>query len=118
MRKVALILAFVMLLSIPVSAQAAVTPRIYTAVPGLWFEGTTANCSLTVSGNNTSDSITAIVKLWQGDTCLALWVPRAEGYMFFSDTWSVTAGEEYVLTADITINGVKQPSLSVSGTCN
>lgn len=55
-------LVIVLLLSITVSASAA-TPRMIRIFPEISFEGTTANCSVSIIGSTMSDEIDATIKL-------------------------------------------------------
>lgn len=116
MKKVALILAIVLVISTPLSVQAA-EPRILSIYPGISFNGTTAECSLAVTGDYTTDDIDVVIKLWRGIFCIKTWRVSDEGYLFWSDTVSVTKGKTYDLTVDVTYNGVSKPRVSVSGTC-
>lgn len=116
MRKTALLLAVLMVLTIPVFAFADNTRTVQVA-PRLSFSGSTATCSVRVYGENTADSITAPVKLWDGGTCLETWYPSGTGSLSFSTTKAVTSGRQYKLTVDATINGVALTTVSTTGTC-
>lgn len=116
MRKIAMSLAVIMVLLLPMTAHAA-TPRIIRIYPTLRFEGTTANCSVIVFADVSSDEIEATIKLWQGSKCVATWEEEGQGVLNFSDTATATKGKTYELTADVTINGVAQPQASVSTKC-
>jgi len=62
-------------------------------------------------------SISVTLKLWKGSSCVASWKSSGEGYVNFSVKEIVTLGLEYKLTADVIINGVPKPTVSVSGIC-
>lgn len=62
-----------------------------------------------------TDKIEVIVKLWQGSSCIATWNTSGTGYINFSRSKTVIKGGEYTLKADVTINGIKQPTASISG---
>ena len=115
MRKTALLLAL-LLFVLPVTAN-AVTPRIVNIVPSINFVGNTANCSVYVTGNSTKDNITAVVKLWDGGNCIALWTGAGSGYLNMTKSKEVTKGVEYIMTVSVTINGVTRPTVSTYGTC-
>ena len=117
MRKVALLLAIIIVLATPLSVYAA-DQRIIGIMPELSFNGTTANCSVRVIGNNTSEHIEVTIKLWRGSSCLETWTAEGYGYVFWGDTATVTKNKTYTLTADVTINGTSQPRASTSGTCD
>lgn len=122
MKKSVLLLAFILIISIPTTALAAVpdelSPFVLKILPSLTFDDETANCTVTIIGDNMSDTISATLKLWQGSTCLATWSSSGNGYMQFSRTRTVTAGVQYKMTVDVTINGVAKPTYSIWGKCN
>lgn len=113
------VLSLVLLLAIvfSVSAQAAGPERIIRMTPSISFSGTTATCSADIRGNTASDTISCVVKLWRGNTCLNTWTASGTGRVTLERTRSVTRGETYKLTVDATVNGVAQPTKSVSRTC-
>lgn len=61
-KKTALLLAIILMLFLPLTAQAAmpedVHPLALKIFPGLSFDGTIAKCSATVIADNMSDNIT------------------------------------------------------------
>ena len=100
------ILPFVLLFAMLLSTQAfAASPRIITIRPAISFNGTTANCRVTVSGNHGTDRIEAVVILWDGNEIVEDWYPTGKGSLLFSDTTTVTKGKPYALTVDVTIKG-------------
>lgn len=121
MRKIAFILALIMILSISTTAYAAtpdeISPFVLRIYPQISFDGETATCTVNVYGDNASDSISITMKLWQGNSCIATWSTSGTGYMQFSRSKDVTKGLQYKLTADVMINGVVKPTVSVYGTC-
>lgn len=116
MKKFALIMALLLVLLIPVSAAASVA-RTPQSFPSLSFNGTTANCSLTILTNDSSASINATVQLWQGNTCLQTWYASGTGRLTFSGTQSVTSGLQYTLTVSATVNGSSLSVPTVTKTC-
>lgn len=121
MKKTALLLALIMILSIPTTAHAAVpdeiSPFALKIFPSLNFDGETAKCTVTIIGDNMSDTISVTLKLWQGNTCLATWNSSGKGYMQFSQSRNVTEGLQYKMTVDVTINGITRPTVSIYGYC-
>lgn len=105
MRKVSLVLAMVLLLSVLAVPSMAAEPRIVTIVPGISFEGTTATCTVRAVGNNLTDEMEATIRLYRGSTLIATWYAEGNGYIFFSKEKVVTKGYNYKLTVDLTING-------------
>lgn len=115
MRKIAFMMALLLFI-LPITANAA-TPRLVGIRPGIDFEGNTADCTVSITGNSMKDDIDAIIKLWCGDSCIATWTTSGTGYVFFSKSKTVTKGREYTLTVDATINGVTQATISYTGKC-
>lgn len=122
MKKSVLLLALILILSIPTTAHAAVpdelSPFVLKILPSLTFDGETAKCTVTIIGDNMSDTISVTLKLWQGSTCLATWSSSGTGYMQFSKTKNVTEGMQYKMTVDVTINGIAKPTYSIWGKCS
>lgn len=103
MRKVAVLLVLVMLISMTLSAQAA-TARSQPAWPEISFSGNTATCAVDIYGNAASDSLRATIKLTHDKTVVATWQATGTGYIYFSETAPVTPGETYNLIVYLTIN--------------
>lgn len=122
MKKTAFLLALIMILSIPTTAHAAVpdeiSPFVLKILPSLNFDGETATCTVTIIGDNMSDTISVTLKLWQGNNCLATWNSSGKGYMQFTKTRNVTEGMQYKMTVDVTINGIAKPTYSIWGKCS
>ena len=121
MKKSVLLFALILIISIPTTAQAAVpdelSPFVLKILPSLTFDDETANCTVTIIGDNMSDSISVTLKLWQGNACLATWNSSGNGYMQLSQSKNVTEGVQYKLTVDVTINGITRPTVSIYGYC-
>lgn len=115
MKKLALLMALLLFI-LPVTANAA-TPRYVNIRPGIDFNGTTATCTVSVTGNSMKDEIEIVVKLWNGGSCIATWKDSGTGYVNFSKDKTVIKNNEYKLTADVTINGEVQPKVSTTATC-
>ena len=113
-RIIPLILLLAMLLSL--SAYAA-SPRVMTILPAISFDGTTANCRVSVSADRSTDQISAVIHLWNGSTRIARWTDSGTGYLLFSNSATVSKGKTYELTVDVKINGVSKPQVSIEGTC-
>lgn len=115
MRKAALVLAIILVVSMPLTVSAA--PRALDVAPNLSFNGTTATCRVTVIGNSTSEYIEVTMKLMYGDYCEASWSSSGYGYVYMLENDTVTKGRTYELVVEITVNGVAKTPVSVSGTC-
>lgn len=75
MKKATLFVSFVLILilAIPVQAQ---TPKNPLGRVSLTFSGTTAHCSCVIYADSEDDSISATMKLWNGNQCIATWTAR------------------------------------------
>lgn len=113
MRKIALLLALVILVSMPLSAQ-AVTPRTLSIHPGISYNGNVASCSARIVGNSTSEYLEATIKLWRGNTCIKTWEETGNGYIFFFETTKVIPELAHTLTVDLKVNGVVQDRVSIT----
>lgn len=116
MKKMALLLALVAVLIVPVNAFSATWAL--RATPRLTFDGTTATCKVTVVGNGTSEYIEVNLELMDGDTCIASWYSRGYGYVEMQKTKEVTPGKTYTLIAEITVNAIFKDPVSVTATCS
>lgn len=115
MRKIALLLVIVLVMSIPLSVQAT-TVRT-EIVPNLSFTGTTAKCTVYAAANSTSDYVVVQLKLFQGNRLIKQWAKSSNRSVEISETYTVTKGLTYTLTAEVMINGSSYPTRSVSKTC-
>ena len=85
--------------------------------PELKFDGTTAYCTASVTGNSMKDEIDIVVKLWKGNGCIATWKESGVGYVFLSKNKTVEKNYEYTLTIDAKVNGKTRPTASVTAKC-
>ena len=115
MRKTALLLAIILLISMPLSVSAE--PRALTIAPALAFEGTTAKCEASVVGNNTSEYIEVTMKLKWGIFTVESWTSSGYGYVYMLEEHSVNKGWTYKLVVEVTFDGVEKSPVSISGTC-
>lgn len=106
-RKVVVALLLACIMSFAVVAQAAA--RWNTTVnctPGLVISGNDAACSLRVTAKNSTDKITADIRLYAPNgSLLAVWSKEATGRMNFGDSYPVTASGTYRMTVSIDISG-------------
>ena len=100
-----------------VTSSIAASPRVMTILPAISFDGTTANCRVSVSADRSTDQISAVIQLWNGSTRIARWTDSGTGYLLFSNSATVSKGKTYELTVDVKINGVSKPQVSIEGTC-
>ena len=117
MKKIALLLAIILLVATPIKAHAA-TPREAAIAPNLTFTGTTANCSVRIIGDASNDSIEATIKLRSVSSVIQTWHITGNGFISWSDTAQVTAGRYYMLTVDVWVNDESIGQTFADGTCN
>lgn len=90
-------MSLVLLFTLALTAQAA-PMRAPGVDKSLSFSGTTATCKATVYGDNSTDTVSLTVKLWQGTTCLKTWSASGTGYTKVNKTATVTRGKTYKMT--------------------
>ncbi len=121
MRKTALLLAFMFVLGIPITGNAAAqyeaSPFSLLIRPSISFDGTEAKCAATVIGESESDEINIVLKLWQAGTCIATWSASDFGSLQIIGYKNVTKGQPYTLSVDVSINGISKPTVCVDGDC-
>lgn len=108
-----LVLAIVLGLSASVSAA---EPRISTIAPTLTFEGTTAQCKVSITG--IGKQINATLELWQGNILIDSWTGTATTRLIISETCEVDKGKTYTLKVSGTIGGESFIGTPVSAKCN
>ncbi len=113
-RMIFFLLATVMLPSLILSVAAA-EPRDAHYAPNLSFDGTTANCSVSITA--LGKPITATLELWQGSTCIASWSDSATSYLIISEECSVTNGQTYTLKVSGTIDGEPLSGIPTTAIC-
>lgn len=115
MKKRYLVIGCILALLLTTSAY-AISPRTY-ALPSLYFSGTTANCSVEVVADYSTDKINVVMALWNGSTCIDSWEKSGFGYVELSKEATVTRGKTYELTVDLTVNSKVYPTASISRKC-
>lgn len=117
MKKIALLLALALVMSMPLSALAA-TPRSdeeYGVT--LTFSGTTANCKGEVVTSYPNDYVVMTLKLFHGNQLLNQWSQSQGGSFEMVRTHTVTRGQTYTLTMELMVNGTSRRSTSTTKTC-
>ena len=115
MRKIALLTAIILVISMPLSVSAA--PRMLTIDAVIDFDGSTTACEATVVGNNMSEFIQVTMTLKQGSTTMRTWYSEGYGYVYMLQKTLVLKGYTYDLVVAVTVDGVASTPVSVSGTC-
>lgn len=103
------------LLVLTITAQ-AVEPRAIGS-PVLDFNGTTAECSVTCRGDNTTDKLNVTLTLYQGSTFVDSWSGSGTYRVPVSGSAQAQRGKEYRLVLTWSINGISQPSVTTTGRC-
>ena len=116
MTKRALSMALVFMMILSLSVQATQT-RAIRATPQITFSGTTATCMADCKSSDTNDKIAATLTLYQGNTYVTSWSDSGNGRVLISKTRTVSSGQSYRLVLTYSVNGVSQPSVSVTNTC-
>lgn len=115
MRKLALFLAIILIVAMPLSVSAA--SRATTISPNIGFSGTTAECETTVFGNYATDYIEVTMKLMRGNSCIATWSDSGYGYVYMYEEASAVKNVTYTLVVEVKINSVSLTPVSVNGKC-
>ena len=115
MRKVALLLAIVLLFSMPLTAYAA--PRALGIDLAMDFDRGTAYCEAEVSGNNMSEFIQVTMELKHGSTVVASWYSEGYGYVYMLENTRAVKGRTYDLVVTVIFDGVPKTPVSIRGTC-
>lgn len=98
------------------SARAAEL-RAVPAQATLTFDGTTAVCSATCYGNQTSDDLDVTLTLYQGSTYIDSWSGSGKWRVILSGECEVKPGKTYRLALTYSINGEEMPEVSATNTC-
>lgn len=117
MKKLAFLMALILIVSIPVSANAA-TVRMVDIYPSITFQDDVAYCSIAFYGDSQSDQITARIKLYEDGVFKAAWPVSGYGSFTFSRQAYATRGCTYTLVVEATINGVERSPYSITKTYN
>lgn len=106
------VLAILLTLAVPGEAISVCAAGSY---PSLSISGQTATCMLSVKTNSDTAKIKVTMKLYQGNTKIATWTASGTGKLSLKKTKTVASGKKFKLTADVTIDGKKQSTVSATG---
>lgn len=112
---VAVILILTMLVALGTNASAA-EPRTTRVIPTLSFNGTTAECQVTVTA--VGKKIVATLELWNGDVLVDSWDGSASTRLVINGSCTVVKGQTYTLKVSGTIAGEAFEGTPVSAKCN
>lgn len=110
---VAVLLIIVFLLTNPLIANAA--SRALAINPIINFDTNTVLCYVGISADP-GDSIVAKITLYEGNTRIRIWNRTSTEYLIFSEYVPAQNGYKYTLTVDATVDGTKEPTVSVDAT--
>lgn len=111
-RLIPLLLIFALTLG---TIASAAQPRATTVVPSLSFNGTTANCSASIT--DFGGEIKATLTLWNGNRVVDSWYGEGTSVLRISGSCKVTEGVTYSLKVTGTVDGVGFAGSPVYGTC-
>ena len=94
----------------------ATESRALRVEPTLSFDGTTANCKVTLTA--VGKRIEATLELWYGSTLVDSWTASASTRLVINETCAVVRGRTYTLKVSGTIGGEAFEGTPISGTCN
>lgn len=115
MKKKAIAMFCSLMLIVVLCAPAYAATKSNYAFPTLSFTGTTANCSVTASELGQNISLT--LKLWCGNSLVAMWIKSGTSFVQISKTCAVVSGNTYTLEASGTVGGAAISSVPVTATC-
>jgi len=115
MKKSILSISLVLALVICMCAPAFATTRASSIYPTLYFSGTTANCSVSISA--IGKDIDATLELWRGAKKVATWSDSGQHYVTISGTYAATSGSTYTLKVTGTIDDVSINCVPETATC-
>lgn len=113
MKKLVALLAVLTMMSLCAVPVAAAT-RAADASMTLTFDGTTANCSFSIT--KLGKQIDATLQLWQGNTLLDSWSGSNMSKLTLNGTHSVVYGQTYTLKVYCTVDSVSYYVQPVSRT--
>lgn len=116
MKKRALALAIPFLFILTLTAH-AIDARMERVNLELYFDGTTAICSVSCKADGAKDKIEATITLYQGNSYVDSWSNTGTGLVFVSGDCDAESGKSYKLVVDYSINGTAKEQKSTTRTC-
>jgi hypothetical protein len=80
------------------------------------FDGTEATCTVFITGDRSTDYISATMTLKQGTRVIDEWEDSGYGVLAMEGIAEVTRRKTYTLRVDATVNGVEQPTVTIART--
>ena len=116
MKKLIILLVLLMVFSLSVTAYASES-RAALANPSLTSDGETAVCSVTCIGDKSTDEIDATLTLYRGNTYVDSWSESGLSRVRVKGECDVDSGVQYRLVLTWYLNGIKQTTITRTGTC-
>ena len=113
MKKIVATILLIALLVVP-TATCANARAIVTIEPGISFATTAVVSTVDIYATSIYDEISAVIKLYQGNSCIATWNASDVGYLSFKSVKVVDKGYTYTVTVDATIDGTTYDTVSHS----
>lgn len=110
---IALLLVVTILLPYPILISAST--RTFCVNPTLTFGVDTVFCDVVITADP-GDSIVAKITLYEGNVRIRTWNRTNTEYLIFSQYVPAQNGYKYTLTVDATVDGTKEPTVSVEAT--
>lgn len=107
----------IMVLMIVSTSAHAMETRAVSDKVSLIYDGTTAICSATCKGSNTSDKVEATLTLISKGKTVASWSKSGVYSVAISEECKVVRGMTYTLKLSYSINGAAKPEKSVTKIC-
>lgn len=115
MKKKVTVLTVIMAMVLAIPAYAMAT-RAVDFVPDIVFDGTEATCTVFITGDRSTDYISATMTLKQGTRVIDEWEDSGYGVLAMEGITEVTRRKTYTLRVDATVNGVAQPTVTIART--
>ena len=115
MKKLALILVILLVISMPLQAYAAT--RAAQTTPNLSISGTTARCFASVLANSSTDHLEVTMRLENRNRIVATWTSEGYGSVVMNETTRIGAGRTYKLIVEVKENGVARDPVYVTVSC-
>ena len=117
MKKIVATILLIALLVVPtaICANARAIPMITLDIS---FATTAIVSTVDIQASAVNDEISAVIKLYQGNSCIATWNASDVGYLNFRSVKVVDKGYTYTLTVDATIDGTTYDTVSTSAYFN
>ena len=117
MKKIVATILLIALLVVP-TATCANARAIVRITPNVSFATTAVVSTVDIQASAVNDEISAVIRLYQGNTCIATWNASDVGHLNFRSVKVVDKGYTYTLTVDVTINGRTYDTVSDSAYFN